>query len=61
VPRGGTRVTIEELYEFLTAERKIAVWKVPERIEFVEEFPLTPRGKIQKFALRDRYQATSGK
>src|SRR6266700_436144 len=60
VPRGGVKVTLEELHDFLTNERKIAVWKVPERIEFVEEFPLTATGKIQKFALRDRYQATSG-
>ena len=61
VPRGEVRVTLEELYDFLTVERKIAVWKVPERIEFTEEFPLTATGKIQKFALRDRYQAVSGR
>lgn len=60
VPRGGVKVTLEELHDFLTTERKIAVWKVPERIEFVEDFPLTATGKIQKFALRDRCQATSG-
>jgi acyl-CoA synthetase (AMP-forming)/AMP-acid ligase II len=60
VPRGGVKVTLEELYDYLTAERKIAVWKVPERIEFVEDFPVTATGKIQKFALRERYQATSG-
>jgi AMP-binding enzyme C-terminal domain len=60
VPRGGVEVTLGELYDFLTSERKIAVWKVPERIEFVEDFPLTATGKIQKFALRDRCQATSG-
>jgi acyl-CoA synthetase (AMP-forming)/AMP-acid ligase II len=60
VPRGGVKVTLGELYDFLTTERKIAVWKVPERIEFVEDFPLTATGKIQKFALRDRYRATSG-
>src|SRR3984957_14805555 len=33
VPRGGVKVTLGELYDFLTTERKIAVWKVPERIE----------------------------
>jgi cyclohexanecarboxylate-CoA ligase/acyl-CoA synthetase len=60
VPRGGVKVTLGELYDYLITERKIAVWKVPERIEFVEDFPLTATGKIQKFALRDRYQATSG-
>jgi acyl-CoA synthetase (AMP-forming)/AMP-acid ligase II len=56
VPRGDARMTIEQLRDFLEGERKIAIWKVPERIEFVEEFPLTATGKIQKFALRDRYQ-----
>jgi cyclohexanecarboxylate-CoA ligase/acyl-CoA synthetase len=60
VPRGGATVTLEDLYDFLVDERKIAVWKVPERIEFVEELPLTATGKIQKFALRDRYRADSG-
>jgi acyl-CoA synthetase (AMP-forming)/AMP-acid ligase II len=60
VPRGGVKVTLGELYDYLTTERKIAVWKVPERIEFVEDFPVTATGKIQKFALRERYQATSG-
>jgi cyclohexanecarboxylate-CoA ligase/acyl-CoA synthetase len=61
VPRGDAAVTLEELFNFLTKERKIAVWKVPERIEFVQELPLTATGKIQKFALRDRYQSTEGK
>jgi cyclohexanecarboxylate-CoA ligase/acyl-CoA synthetase len=61
VPRGDAAVTLEELFSFLTKERKIAVWKVPERIEFVQELPLTATGKIQKFALRDRYQSTEGK
>jgi cyclohexanecarboxylate-CoA ligase/acyl-CoA synthetase len=60
VPRGGATVTLDDLYRFLTGERKIAVWKVPERIELVDELPVTATGKIQKFALRDRYRATSG-
>ncbi|MDX6432144.1 MAG: hypothetical protein QOE54_4510, partial [Streptosporangiaceae bacterium] len=55
VPQDGARVTLEQLRTFLADERKIAVWKVPERIEFVEEFPVTATGKIQKFALRDRF------
>jgi len=60
VPQGDARVTLEELYDFLTKHKKIAVWKVPERIEFVDELPLTATGKIQKFALRDRF-TTNGK
>lgn len=32
----------------------ISLWKIPEHITFVNEFPATPSGKIQKFVLRDR-------
>ena len=32
---------------------RISRWKVPEYIEFVEEFPMTPSGKIQKFVLQN--------
>jgi fatty-acyl-CoA synthase len=31
---------------------RISRWKVPHYVEFVDEFPLTPSGKIQKFRLR---------
>lgn len=56
VPHADQRVTLEELGTFLAQKRKIATWKVPERIEFVNGFPLTATGKVQKFALRDRFQ-----
>lgn len=29
-------------------------YKVPRRVEFTDEFPMTATGKIQKFTLRDR-------
>ncbi len=32
----------------------ISLWKIPEHISFVNEFPATPSGKIQKFILRDQ-------
>ncbi|MEU3986723.1 AMP-binding protein [Streptomyces sp. NPDC026672] len=35
--------------------RHLAGFKVPRHWEFVAEFPHTPSGKIQKFALRDRF------
>ena len=50
-----------DLRTYLTEERKIAIWKVPERIEIVAELPVTATGKIQKFALRDRYSTTEEK
>lgn len=48
-------VTLEQLHHHLAGERKMAVWKVPERIEFVTEWPVTATGKVQKFVLRDRF------
>ncbi len=35
------------------AER-ISRWKVPRYVEFIDEFPLTPSGKIRKFVLQDQ-------
>lgn len=44
--------TQEELVAFL--RERIAHFKVPTRWTFVDEFPLTPSGKIQKFVLREQ-------
>jgi cyclohexanecarboxylate-CoA ligase len=30
---------------------------VPERLEVIDEMPMTPSGKVQKFALRDVAQS----
>lgn len=59
VPRGGTRLTLDDLRNHLAGEHQIAVWKIPERVEYIEEFPRTATGKIQKFTLRTRYSTTS--
>ena len=32
--------------------KQISAWKLPERLEIRDEFPMTPSGKIQKFLLR---------
>ncbi|GAB2962405.1 AMP-binding protein [Amycolatopsis acidiphila] len=53
--KGSHIITLEEMKRYLTEERKMAVWKVPERVEFVDELPVTATGKIQKFVLRDRF------
>jgi cyclohexanecarboxylate-CoA ligase/acyl-CoA synthetase len=45
--------TLAELADYLKNVRRIAVHKLPERLEIVQELPMTPTGKIQKFALRD--------
>jgi fatty-acyl-CoA synthase len=45
----------QEFIEFCRA--KLASYKVPRIWEFVEQFPQTASGKIQKFVLRERYIA----
>jgi cyclohexanecarboxylate-CoA ligase len=47
--------TVDELRAYLTGERKLAVWKSPERIEIVTEWPVTATGKVQKYVLRRRF------
>ncbi len=47
----GASPTPEELTAFLRA--RIAPGKVPRQWYFVDELPVTPSGKIQKFVLRD--------
>lgn len=49
--RQGCSVTLEELLVFLQ-ERAIARFKMPERLEVVEEFPVSPAGKILRRDLR---------
>lgn len=57
VRREGSTVTADELVA-LAAER-LANYKVPRVVEFVDELPLTPAGKIQKAVLRQRVQEGS--
>ncbi|MCZ7562937.1 MAG: AMP-binding protein [Burkholderiales bacterium] len=48
----GASLTLGELNAFLLA-REIAKFKLPERLEVVESFPLTAMGKVAKKALRE--------
>ena len=50
VLKPGQSATAEELQAF--AQGQIAHYKVPRYIEFVDAFPMTITGKIQKFVLR---------
>lgn len=47
----GVTATEEEMQEFCRG--KIAYYKIPRRIKFVAEFPMTVTGKIQKFRMRE--------
>ncbi|MHA6779711.1 (2,3-dihydroxybenzoyl)adenylate synthase [Pseudonocardia saturnea] len=54
VPRPGAVVTLEEIH---TAMAGVARFKRPERLELVDELPVTKVGKIDKKALRGRLGA----
>ncbi|MGH3472701.1 MAG: AMP-binding protein, partial [Nocardioidaceae bacterium] len=49
VPSGTEPPTLEELTSYLRTERRIAVHKLPERLEVVDSLPVTASGKVQKF------------
>ena len=51
VPRPGESVTLEAICDFLLGHG-IAKFKLPERLEVVEEMPLTPTRKVIKGRLR---------
>jgi len=51
VPKPGKSIGFEEMISFLEA-KKMAKQKYPERLEFMDAFPTTPSGKVQKFILR---------
>lgn len=52
LPRGGEQITEEELREYCTGA--ISRQKIPRYFQFVESYPMTGSGKVQKFVLRER-------
>jgi fatty-acyl-CoA synthase len=54
-PRAGAAVSEDALIAYCRG--KIASFKVPRRVFFVDEFPMTGSGKIQKFVLREQARA----
>ncbi len=51
---------LQELSRFLIEEKKIAIFKLPERLELVQELPRNPVGKLLKRELRQTMQAGPG-
>ena len=49
--RAGSDLTEEDVREF--CRESIAYYKVPRYVDFVEEYPMTASGKIQKYKLRE--------
>jgi fatty-acyl-CoA synthase len=56
--RSGETLTSEEVRAF--CQGQIAHNKIPRYVEFVEEFPMTVTGKIQKFLMRDAVESRLG-
>jgi 2,3-dihydroxybenzoate-AMP ligase len=56
VPHPGQTLAFDELVAFLRAQR-IASFKLPERLELLDELPVSPVGKILKRELRERIAA----
>ena len=50
--RPGQSATEDEIKGF--CREQIAHYKVPRYVKFVDEFPMTVTGKIQKFIMRER-------
>lgn len=47
----GETATEDEMIQF--AREKMANYKAPKYVKFVDDFPMTPTGKVQKFVLKD--------
>ncbi|MBC9878104.1 AMP-binding protein [Bradyrhizobium sp. INPA01-394B] len=56
--RSGETLTAEEVRTF--CDGQIAHNKIPRYVEFVDEFPMTVTGKIQKFVMRDAVEQRLG-
>ena len=56
--KAGQTMTIEDVRAF--CEGQIAHQKIPRYVEFVDEFPMTVTGKIQKFVMRDAVEQRLG-
>jgi benzoate-CoA ligase len=58
VRQSGQQVGEEELKAFV--KERLAAYKYPRFIEFIDELPKTATGKIQRFRLRDAQRARAG-
>jgi fatty-acyl-CoA synthase len=57
-PRAGAVLTEDDVRDF--CRDQIAHYKVPRHIRFVDEFPMTVTGKMQKFIMRARMEQELG-
>ena len=57
VIKPGEQIDKEEIIAY--CETKLAKFKIPKEIEFIDVLPRNPSGKVLKRELRDRHQAAS--
>jgi fatty-acyl-CoA synthase len=57
-PREGEQVTEQELRDYCKGQ--ISHQKIPRYFQFVESYPMTASGKVQKFVLREQAIKTLG-
>ncbi len=56
--KAGSQLTTEQLQKF--CRQRIAHYKVPKYVKFVDQFPLTATGKIQKYKIRQQMRIELG-
>ena len=52
IPKAGADVTASDVKDFCRGQ--IARYKIPKYVAFVDSFPLTASGKVQKYKLQER-------
>ena len=52
IPKAGEQLTEQELRDYCKGQ--ISHQKIPRYFQFVESYPMTASGKVQKFVLREQ-------
>jgi fatty-acyl-CoA synthase len=58
IPRTGTTLTADDIIAF--CKGRIATYKIPRYVKFVDAYPMTVTGKVQKFRMREMAVAELG-
>ena len=59
VPQDGHTLTLDDLRTFLRDEKRVAAYKLPERLLLVAALPRNPLGKVLKRELREQLNAVA--
>ena len=58
VPRAGAALTLDDITRFLRDDKRVAAYKLPERLHLIEALPRNPVGKVLKRELREQVGST---